>query len=594
MTGSRGREVVAWAALLSFIFFPAATRAQTPENAGVDLLWGVKIPMRDGVPLSATVYKPHNQKEPLPVIFTLTPYIADSYEDRAMYFAQNGYVYALVDVRGRGNSEGKFEPFANEGRDGFDTVEWLARQPWSNGKVAMWGGSYAGFDQWMTLKEHPPHLATIVPAASAHAAVDFPFFANIFYSYDLQWLTFTSGVTGNTKLFGESPFWIDKFRELYLAHRPFKELDKVVGNTSTDFQLWLQHPTPDAYWDKMSLTPDDYRRIDIPILTITGDYDGDQRGALTYYRNHMQNGTAEAKARHYLIIGPWDHAGTRTPRREVGGLVFAEASILDLNRLHKQWYDWTMKGGAKPDFLKKRVAYYVPGAETWKYADSLEAVSNSTRTLYLHAAEGQGNDVFHSGRLEAEKPGTEPPSRYTYDPLDTRPAEHERVEVRNYLTDQTDALNLYGDGLVFHSEPFAENAEITGYLKLVLWMALDVPDTDFAVQVFEVRTDGTSILLTDDMMRARYRESLRAAKLVRPGEINRYEFDSFQYFSRRVSKGSRLRLLLSCPNSIYLEKNYNSGGVVAEESAKDARTAHITLYHEAQHASYLELPVVKP
>ena len=119
----------------------------------VDLLWGVKIPMRDGVHLNATVFKPKATPAPLPVVFTLTPYIADSYEDRASYFARHGYVFALVDVRGRGNSEGNFEPFANEARDGYDIVEWLARQPWSNGKVAMWGGSYAGFDQWATLKE---------------------------------------------------------------------------------------------------------------------------------------------------------------------------------------------------------------------------------------------------------------------------------------------------------------------------------------------------------------------------------------------------------------------------------------------------------
>ena len=137
--------------------------------------WNVRIPLRDGVELGATVFKPLGQTEPLPVIFTLTPYIADSYQDRAMYFARHGYVFALVDVRGRGNSGGVFDPFAQEARDGYDVVEWLARQPWSNGKVAMWGGSYAGYDQWATAKERPPHLATIVPAAAVRPGLDFPF-----------------------------------------------------------------------------------------------------------------------------------------------------------------------------------------------------------------------------------------------------------------------------------------------------------------------------------------------------------------------------------------------------------------------------------
>jgi hypothetical protein len=149
----------------------------------VDLTWGVQISTRDGVKLNATVYKPKDMKEPLPVIFTLTPFISDTYHPYGMYFAQNGYVFALVDVRGRGNSEGQFVPMENEARDGYDIVEWLAEQPWSNGKVAMWGGSYAGFDQWTTLKENPPHLKTIVPGAAGYCGVDFPFVKNIFGPY---------------------------------------------------------------------------------------------------------------------------------------------------------------------------------------------------------------------------------------------------------------------------------------------------------------------------------------------------------------------------------------------------------------------------
>ncbi len=227
-------------------------RAQEQHNPeqpkAVHLTWGVTIPMRDGVKLNATVYRPKDQKEGLPVIFELTPYISDNYHGRAYYFAQHGYVFALVDVRGRGNSEGQFDPFQQEPQDGHDVVEWLATQPWSNGKVAMWGGSYAGYDQWLTLREFPPHLATIVPAAAAHAGVDFPMFKGIWGAYDMQWLTFTSGVTPQQNLFEESSFWIEKFRELYLSHRPYKDLDKIVGDDSTVFQKWIAHPAFDAYW----------------------------------------------------------------------------------------------------------------------------------------------------------------------------------------------------------------------------------------------------------------------------------------------------------------------------------------------------------
>jgi len=566
--------------------------ATVAGERNVDFMWGVKIPMRDGVQLNATMYKPKSIK-PTEAVFTLTPYIADSYHPRANYFAQNGYAFLLVDSRGRGNSEGVFEPFVNEGCDGYDVVEWIAKQPWCNGTVTMWGGSYSGFDQWMTLKEFPPHLKTIVPVASAHAGVDFPFFNNIFFSYELQWLTLTSGVTGNSNLFGEQTFWIEKFREMYLSHRAFKELDQVVGNISTQFQVWIQHPTPDGYWNRMALTSDEYRKINLPILTITGHYDADQPGAMHYYRSHMQSGSAQGRAQHYLVIGPWDHAGTRTPNREFAGLKFGEACMLDINELHKDWYDWTLKGGVKPEFLKNRVAYYVMGSDEWKYAESLETISDVTKKLYLNSIGGEANNVFRSGILDSNPPVESHPDRYVYDPLDIHPEELEREEIKNYLTDQRYDLNLFGNGLIYHSDPFEEPTEITGCVKLVAWISLDVPDVDFMVTLSEVLADGSRIQLTQDLMRARYRQSLVQEELVRPGEIECYEFKSFTFFSRRIARRSRLRLLISSPNSIHIQKNYNRGGVVAEETGADACIAHVTLFHDREHPSYLELPVVR-
>jgi putative CocE/NonD family hydrolase len=575
-----------------------ATRSLAQESGASALpipkmVWGVKIPMRDGVMLNATIFQPLGQKDPVPVIFTFTPYVGDSYTDRAMYFAQHGYVYALVDVRGRGNSGGAFEPFANDAKDGYDIVEWLAKQPYCNGKVTMWGGSYAGFDQWTTLKEFPPHLATIVPAAAAHPGVDFPFEYNIFAPYEEQWLSFTSGVTGNTSLFGSSSFWAAKAREYYDQHRAFQEYDGIAGNPSAVFQKWMRHPIPDAYYDAMVPSPEEYKRIQFPILTITGHYDGDQPGAFTYYKRHMEYGTIEAKQNHYLIIGPWDHAGTRTPRREVGGLKFGEASVLDLNKLHTEWYDWTMKSGKKPEFLKKRVAYYVvgEGAENWKYADSLENISNEKRTLYLGSS-GNAESVFQSGTLKDKSAAGASADKWIYDPLDTRPGDAE-VEDDLGLTSQRGVMNTYGNGVIYHSEPFSEATEITGFLKLTIWLAMDVPDTDLEVNVYEILPGGSSVDLTSATMRARYRESLRQEKLVTPGKTEKYVFDNFTFFSRRIAKGSRLRLFVHCPNSTAVEKNYNSGGVVALETAKDAKTAHITLAHDTEHPSALELPVVK-
>jgi putative CocE/NonD family hydrolase len=573
--------------LLSAVLLPSWSRAEEPP---ADLAFGMKIPLRDGVELNATVYRPGTQSEPLPVIFTLTPYTADNYHERAVYFARHGYVFALVDVRGRGNSGGRFDPFAQEGRDGYDVVEWLARQPWSNGKVTMWGGSYAGYDQWATLREAPPHLATIVPVASPYPAVDFPMSGNVFTSYDMQWLTYTSGLTANRNLFVDSSVWSQKFREMYIHHRPFRELDRIAGNLGTVFQTWLAHPTNDSYWKSMAATPAQLAKVEIPILTLTGIYDGDQGGALTWYREHLRHGNPAAKEKHYLVIGPWDHAGTRTPTREVGGLAFGEASLLDLNGLHKAWYDWTLKSGPLPAFLKKHVAWYLPGAgaEEWRYADSLDAVASGTRTLYL-ASDGQAGSVVHSGHLTEKAPGkTAPLDSWIYDPLvlaDVAPPSDGAV------VDQRYPLSLAGDGVVYHSEPFAEATNLAGTVKLSVWLSMDVPDTDLQAFLYEIRPDGSSVLLTADLLRARYRTSLDKETLIKAGEILRYDFNGFTWTARRLQKGSRLRLVVSSPNTPDLEKNYNSGGVVADETEKDARTAHITLVHDAAHPSALVIPI---
>ena len=591
---------IAW--VISILFAGVCSQAHAGEEQAVSVEMGVKIPMRDGVNLGATVYKPKDMKKPLPAILHLTCYIADGWSSRALWFTRKGYVHVTVDSRGRGNSEGEFKPFVNEGRDGYDVVEWMARQPWCNGKVAMIGGSYTGWDQWTVVKEFPPHLETICPAASTVPGTEgVPKNRNIFLPYIMIWLTTTSGKARGPSLDGT--FWDGCLYEMYRNHLPFNTLDKICGNTTTEFQTWLKHPAVDAYWDAMNPSMEDYARIDKPILTVTGYFDADQTGAMTHYRFHMQHASPEAREKHYLVIGPWDHSGAQRAKSENAGLKFDNA-VLDHKELHKRWYDWTMKDGEKPEFLKKRVAYYVMGAEEWKYADSLEAIPTTPVKMYLDSTGNAANDINQPGLLSRELPSMSASDKYTYDPLDTRPGEAEiklggepdSYNIMGYnAKTQRYAMNFkeFGNGLIYDSEPFAEDIEITGYPRLVVWIAMNVLDTDFMVTLHEIKSDGTSIQLTDDALRARYRESNREEKLVTPGEITRYEFKQFWFFSRQIAKGSRLRLVFWSPNSIHLEKNYNSGGAVAEESGKDAKTAHITLYHDSDHPSYLEIPAGK-
>ena len=578
-------------AVLACLFLICASAS---ADAPVDFQWGVKIPLRDGVRLNATLYRPPGQTEPLPCVFTLTPYIAQTYHARGTYFATHGYVFLTIDVRGRGNSEGEFTPLLQEAKDGYDIVEWLAAQPYCNGKVAMWGGSYAGYDQWATAKEFPPHLATIVPVAAPRPGVDFPFVRNIYYSYDLQWLTLTGDHTGQDAIFNDAPFWSAQFAKLANAHRPFRELDAVVGKPSPVFQTWLAHPEPDAYWDSYNPTQQQFARIDLPILTITGQYDDDQPGALAFYRNHMNAASEAARARHFLVIGPWDHSGTRTPTSEYAGLPFGAASLVDVNALHKDWYDWTMKGGAKPAFLENRFAYYVlgRGAEEWRYADSIEAATAGEKALYLASAGSRSDSIFESGRLAAAPDRASKPDRYIYDPLDTTFTAWDAAQYGDSdLTDQRGLIAASGKVLVYHSAAFAEDTELAGFLKLKLWLSLDRPDTDLAAFLYEIGADGRGIQLGSEIFRARYRKSLREPALVKPGAVERYDFDDFSFIARRVAKGSRLRLVIGPLNTRFFEKNYNSGKSVADESGKDARAVTVTLYHDAMRPSALYLPM---
>jgi putative CocE/NonD family hydrolase len=375
-----------------FLILPASAQE-------IDILSGVKIKLRDGVQLNATIYKPHEQKETLPVILQLTPYIGDTYHPRGTYFAKNGYVYAIVDSRGRGSSEGVFDPLMQEAKDGYDIVEWLAVQNYCNGKVTMCGGSYSGYDQWATAKELPPHLKTIVPVASVKPGVYFPIQNNVSTPYVSQWLTYTNGKTPNGLLFRDKSYWASKFAERFQKDLHFKSLDTLVGNPNATFQKWVGHPAYDDYFKSMSPTPSQYAKIDIPILTITAHYDSDQIGALTFYKEFMQYASPSAKSNHYLIIGPWDHSGTRTPKKDVGGLTFGDACLLDMDALHKQWYDFTLKGSSKPDFLKNKVAYFVSNKNIWKYASSIDEIGKDKQSLYLNSTNTKLHNVVQSAVL---------------------------------------------------------------------------------------------------------------------------------------------------------------------------------------------------
>jgi putative CocE/NonD family hydrolase len=566
------------------------------DAVDLQIVWDVLIPLRDGIRLNATVYMPRRESARRPCILMMTPYIADTHHSRGVYFATRELIVAIVDVRGRGNSEGVFRPNIQEATDGYDVVEWLASQPYCNGKVAMLGGSYLGYVQWATAKEFPPHLATIVPAAAPYQGMEFPMRNNIFFPYLVQWLTFTSGSAARTQIFSDTAFWSRFFREWHESGRSFRGLDAMLGSPYPVFQEWLDHPEPDAYWDAYNPTVEQYARLEIPILTITGSYDDDQPGALEHYKQHLRNASPSAKARHYLVIGPWDHLRTGwAPSEAFGGLEVGRASLVDMPKLHLDWYAWTMQNGPKPEFLKNSVAYYVMGSERWRYAESLEAITGSYLTYYLDST-GTANDIFASGSL-GPVTGRGPPDSYTYDPSDAHAPEivAESRTAGDSLVDQSVALALRGRLLVYHSRPFEHDTEVSGFFKLHAWLSIDCPDTDFFVSIHEVASNGQCIRLTTDAIRARYREGVRSPKLISTRDSLRYDFDRFTFVSRDISKGHRLRLVIApmgrLVESTFAQKNYNAGGTVSEESIEDARPVTVRMFHDEVHLSALFIPL---
>ena len=358
----------------------------------------VSIPTRDGVSLAATLYEPWDAG-PTPAVLSMTPYTADTYHERGRFFSQHGFRFVTVDVRGRGSSEGQFVPFANEARDGKDIVDWIARQPWCDGNVFMWGGSYAGMAQWFTASQEPGALKGIVPVAPSILGDGLPFARGVYLSYWVLWLTLTAGRTAQWNAAADSSFWFDVFKRMYCEHRPFGTLFDLIGGSSV-WKDWISHPTLDSYWDSINTSPEGFSNIEIPVLGLSGLFDGALKATIEYNRRHAANIASEEKRKHhFLLVGPWDHAGTRSPRPTVGGLTLGPGAMIDLNALHVAWYRWVLGTGPRPSLLVDRFVYYVTGLEEWRCAPDVDSIARNQLKLYLQSDSDKARDVFASGSL---------------------------------------------------------------------------------------------------------------------------------------------------------------------------------------------------
>jgi putative CocE/NonD family hydrolase len=286
------------------------------------------------------------------------------------------------------------------------------------------------------------------------------------------------------------------------------------------------------------------------------------------------------------------------PVPEFGGLEFGAASLIDMSKLHLDWYSWILRDGPKPEFLRKQVAYYVMGAECWRYADSLDEITAKHDTYFLDSV-CNANDVFTSGSLGAA-PGRGQPDVYVYDPRNTKGPEvaAEAQADGNSLIDQRLMLALRGRQLVYHTAGFENDTELSGFFRLRAWLSIDCPDTDLYASIHEIDLDGRMIRLSTDAVRARYREGPGTSRLIRTVEPLPYDFCHFTFMSRQIKRGHRLRLIISpvgrLIGSTFTQKNYNGGGVVSHESTEHGRAVTVRLFHDDVHPSALRVPLGRP
>jgi uncharacterized protein len=585
----------------------AAARA-ADVGPGYDIELSRMIAMRDGVELEAWITKPAHLSTRAPAILTLTQYDIDgSRRDEPRYFALRGYVFVQAYVRGRGRSGGvKSDNLGLQvGRDGYDLIEWIAQQPWSNGQVAMYGGSFVGMTQWRAAAQHPPHLAAIAPYVAIYPGWDIPNTNGIPQAWTVVILGYTAGRSLNPAFIANHEYWAGKMLEQYAAQRPFAELDRAIGIAADDWwmtdsegrklpflEMWLEHVGDEAFNLAAEPKAADYAGMSFPVLTATGFFDDDQPGALRYYRNHLAHAPAAAAAKHYLIIGPWDHGGTQRPEAQIDGLAIPQAAVLDMRALHAGWYDFALGRGPLPAFFRDRVAYFMMGAAEWRYAASLAAASTGGElVLHLSAREGTPQGVFHSGHLLAAPPGSEPPALMVSDPRELPELEVARYADKEDLTSQFRAFGRRA--LVFHSEPFTHDTEIAGPPRLIVRCAADAPDFDLWAQLVLVNADGSTVQLGQDIRRARFRDGPFTQELLTPGQTVDIPFE-FHWTAWRIPAGARLRLVIAPLNSPDYQKNYNTGGRIGYEDPAQARIAHIRIFHDAHRSSRLILPLAAP
>jgi putative CocE/NonD family hydrolase len=580
-------------ALAAFLQVAAPASAAAPADTGWRVDTDVAVPMRDGVVLRANTYRPRTGG-PFPVLVYRTPYgkndvVADyTTVQRAV---ARGYAVVVQDVRGRYASAGEFNAYRQEGQDGYDTIEWAAVQPWSNGAIGTFGLSYPGAVQWLAAMESPPHLKAMVPAMTFASPRQF------FYSggaWDLSWAAWTSlniapDVRARRGLAG--PRTYAEAREAWkrdgvriVEQRPLLALPDF-REVAPWYYDWMHHEPSDAWWDWAELTGR-YGRTRAAVLNLSGWHD-EAYGPHGATRNHMglvesRGGAAGAStARSALVIGPWVHGVDATARTRSGAREFGAAAAIDYDEVVLRWMDRYVRGIDNGVDREPAVRVFVMGASRWRTGERWPLPELRPDTLWFAAG----------GRLARTAPtaGAEAASSFVSDPRDPVRDPFDAA----YGAHDFRALATRRDLLTFETEPFATPVEVIGDIVAEVQLETDARDVDVYVRLLDVAPDGTAYNLMSpglELQRASYREPEKGRQLLEPGRTYQLRIGSM-ITANEFQAGHRLRVHIMGAFLPHFSLNPQTGE--SERTSAALQSARITIRHGATHPSRLILPVMR-
>jgi uncharacterized protein len=554
-------------------------------------LHGLRIPLRDGVELAADVFVPQSRAA-RPLIVEITPYgrgpESMNFRSEAPYWHRHGYAFAVVDCRGTGDSGGEFVFMSQEGEDGHDVVEWLARQPWCNGRIGMRGASYSGGNQWFTARQRPPHLRAIVPNASGTGSMDdVTYLGGIFhFGWALPWIGMSF-----MKLKPAAGGAIDW--AALLKHRPLRTADEqVYGRVLPLYRQLLEHPLRDDFQRHSEMSDADYAGIDLPALAFSGWLDGTLQGTLEHFGQMRRH--SPARAQQWLVVGPWEHGPcseggtdylTGLPITQVGDQVMPPHSLLPGQEITRAFYDAHLKDG--PAFDAPTARLYITGVERWLHSADWPPPGIVLQPWHLRSSE----------RLLPEAPGTEAPDCYLSDPMNPVPstAASASGEVRSLVGWPVDLKPLVerDDVLVYLSDPMVDTLTVVGDVEALLWISSDAPDFDVVVRIEDVDPQGRGRKLGSKnagLKGARTRMGLEREVLLKPGELAELRV-RLMGIGHAFLPGHRIRLSVCGTAYPDIFPNPHSGACRATDRS-EPRVATQWLHHDATHPSRLVLPVL--